>query len=58
MATYSMGFQIAAGLGALMWGAIIEWVGFPWPFAAAIVLQLITVVLARAWLRGDPKVGG
>jgi predicted MFS family arabinose efflux permease len=48
MATYSMGFQLAAGVGGLMWGALISTLGFPWPFLAAIVLQLGTILMTRA----------
>ncbi|GAB2447586.1 hypothetical protein GCM10027062_31670 [Nocardioides hungaricus] len=47
MATYSMGYQLAAGLGALLWGTLISVLGFPAPFVVAIGLQVMTVVLVR-----------
>ena len=40
MATYSMGFPLGNGVGALLWGFVIAAAGFPVPF----VLALLTMV--------------
>ncbi len=45
MATYSLGYQLATGASSLMWGAVIAVAGFPWPFALAIALQVITLAM-------------
>ena len=37
MATYSMGFPLGNGIGALAWGFVIGAFGFPVPFIAALV---------------------
>lgn len=36
MATYSMGFPLGNGLGALLWGIVIGALGFPAPFLVAL----------------------
>jgi predicted MFS family arabinose efflux permease len=57
MATYSLGYQLGAGLGAAIWGAIIARWGFPAPFVAAIGAMLaiaLIVVLARRDLLRAP----
>jgi len=46
MATYSLGYQLATGASGIVWGAIIALVGFPWPFAVAIGLQLVTIIVS------------
>jgi MFS family permease len=43
MATYSLGYQIAAGAGSLLWGAIIAVSGFLPAFLGAIAMQVLTV---------------
>jgi DHA1 family multidrug resistance protein-like MFS transporter len=55
MATYSMGFQLASGFGALLWGTLITAFGFPVPFLAAILLQVVTITLERFWRRGPAE---
>ena len=45
MATYTLGFQFGSGLGAALWGLMIDSVGFPWPFIAAAGLQLVMLLL-------------
>lgn len=54
MATYSLGYQLATGASAVLWGAIIAIVGFPWPFAVAIGLQLLTIVLTLRFVPSRP----
>jgi predicted MFS family arabinose efflux permease len=50
MATYSLGFQLALGLGAAAWGIVIDAVGYPGPYIGAIGLQVgVVVLLALAW---------
>jgi MFS family permease len=46
MATFSMAYQLAAGVGGLVWGLLIATVGYPWPFLVAVVLQAASVALA------------
>jgi len=43
MATYSLGYQIAAGAGSLLWGALISVGGFLPAFAGAIAFQVVTL---------------
>jgi MFS family permease len=47
IATYSIGYQVANGLSAVAWGALISVVGYPWPFIVAAGCQLATVGLSR-----------
>jgi MFS family permease len=47
MATYSIGYQVANGLSAVLWGTVISIFGFPWPFLVAAVLQVGTLALNR-----------
>jgi MFS family permease len=51
MATYTMGYQIATGLSSLLWGALIENVGFSWVFVVAGAFQLLTIALAFVFIR-------
>lgn len=46
MATFSMGYQVAAGLGGAAWGALIATAGFPAAFPAALAMQVGCVALA------------
>jgi MFS family permease len=39
MATYSLGYQLALGVGAAVWGLMIDRFGFPTPYLAALVVQ-------------------
>jgi MFS family permease len=56
VATYTVGYQLATGVSGILWGAIIAAFGFPWPFAAAIGLQVVTLALSRRFSdRRPPK---
>jgi MFS family permease len=59
VATYTVGYQLATGLSGVLWGAIIATVGFPWPFVAAIGLQLVGLAFSRRFSRssGAPVAG-
>jgi MFS family permease len=48
MATYSMGFPIGNGLGALAWGLVIGAFGFPAPFLLAAVVTASILILVRS----------
>jgi MFS family permease len=52
MATFSMAYQIASGVGGLIWGVLIATVGYPAPFALAILLQAAAAVIALRRLPG------
>jgi MFS family permease len=57
MATYTLGFQFGSGLGAALWGLLIDTSGFVIPFVIGAALQfaLVPVVIARrAALRPRP----
>lgn len=58
MATFSIGYHIATGLSSIVWGALIAAIGFPWPFAVAIGLQVITLAIASQYLAARPRQGG
>jgi MFS family permease len=45
MATYSMGFPLGNGFGALLWGFIIAAFGFPAPFLIAILTMIVLAAL-------------
>lgn len=51
MATFSMSYQLSAGLGGALWGALILAVGYPWPFLAALAIQGVAVVLVLRFVR-------
>lgn len=51
MATFSVGYQIAAGGGGAIWGAVVDVAGYPWPFAAGIVFQFLAGWIAWRSLR-------
>jgi predicted MFS family arabinose efflux permease len=60
MATFSMGYQLASGIGGLVWGLVIATLGYPAPFAIAIGLVLVSLLLARRHLssgQGAPAQG-
>lgn len=48
MATYTLGFQLAIGAGATLWGIIIDWVGYPAPYVVAIVVQVLLLIYLGA----------
>ncbi len=50
MATFAMGYQLAAGVGGAAWGLLIARVGFPSPFLVGIALQALCVGLAIRYL--------
>jgi MFS family permease len=57
MATYTLGFQFGSGLGAALWGLLIDSSGFVIPFVIAAALQfglLAVVTVRRAALRPRP----
>ena len=47
MATYSMGFPLGNGVGAITWGLVITAVGFPAPFLLA--LGVLAAIAALVW---------
>lgn len=47
MATYTLGFQLAIGAGATLWGAIIDYFGYPAPYLVAIAIQGLLVISLR-----------
>lgn len=56
MGTFSMAYQLASGVGGLVWGLIIASVGYPWPFLVAVVLQVASVSVALRWFAVGPAV--
>jgi MFS family permease len=57
IATYSLGYQLAIGAGAFMWGGAIDAFGFPAPYLLALVspLLLTVVVMKYASLLGHQR---
>ncbi|MFO1539809.1 MAG: MFS transporter [Chloroflexota bacterium] len=51
MATFSMSYQLSAGIGGALWGALILAVGYPWPFIVALAIQGIAVLLVVRFVR-------
>lgn len=52
MATYSLGYQLALGVGAAIWGVVIDRVGYPAPYVLAAGSQLLVLgLIATAWRR-------
>ena len=45
MATYSLGFQMALGVGAAIWGVTIDALGYPAPYFLAAATQLVVIGL-------------
>lgn len=45
MATYSLGFQLALGGGAAVWGVFIDTWGYPSPYLGAAAVQVALLVL-------------
>ena len=54
MATFSIGYQLAAGVGGAAWGILISAHGFPAPFIVAFALQLVCAAVAMRFL-GAPR---
>jgi MFS family permease len=46
MATFSMAYQLAGGVGGALWGVVIATLGFPYPFLFGAVLALGSIALA------------
>lgn len=57
MATFSVGYQLAAGGGGAIWGTIVAVAGYPWPFAAAIAFQLLAGWIGWRSLRRSHHAG-
>ena len=47
MGTYTLGYQLAGGLGAAAWGFLIEQSGFVAAYLAAAAIQVLLLVLVR-----------
>jgi predicted MFS family arabinose efflux permease len=45
MATYTLGFQLAIGAGAALWGFLIDRFGYPSPYLVAIALQALLLAV-------------
>jgi predicted MFS family arabinose efflux permease len=46
MATYTMGFQLGSGVGALVWGTTIEWFGYSVMYACTLLPLLAAIGVA------------
>lgn len=60
MATYTLGFQLAIGAGAALWGFVIDAIGYPAPYLLGIVVQaalLLVLVAFRGSLGAPPQAG-
>lgn len=57
MATYTLGFQLALGVGAAVWGWIIDAYGYPAPYFGALAVQAgLLALLAVTWFaRRTPR---
>ncbi len=55
MATFSMGYAIAYGIGGAILGILITAYGFGIPFVGAAALQVVCVALALRFLHGPPS---
>jgi predicted MFS family arabinose efflux permease len=52
MATYSLGYQLAIGVGAAIWGLVIDRLGYPAPYVLAALSQLAVLgLVATVWRR-------
>jgi predicted MFS family arabinose efflux permease len=54
MATYSLGFQMALGVGAAIWGVTIDALGYPAPYLFAAISQVVVIGLIVRGL-GRPR---
>lgn len=48
MATYTLGFQLAIGAGAALWGVVIDAFGYPAPYIAGIAVQVALLGILTA----------
>jgi MFS family permease len=51
MATFSVGYQLATGIGGILWGLVIAVAGFRWAFCVAVGLQVTTFVGSLRYAR-------
>jgi predicted MFS family arabinose efflux permease len=50
MATFSISFQLGVGIGAILSGALIDWVSFRGMYVGSILIVLLGfALLGRAW---------
>ena len=52
MGTYTIGFQLASGLGAGIWGIVIDNAGFAVAYGAGAAVQAVLIVVAIAFRSG------
>ena len=52
IATWSLGYQVGIGVGAVLWGTVIDRLGFPAPYLLALVSQALLIGLV-VWRRDD-----
>jgi MFS family permease len=52
MGTYTIGFQLASGLGAAIWGVVIDNAGFGVAYAAGALVQVVLIVVATLFRTG------
>ena len=50
MATFSVSYQIGAGVGAIISGALADWVGYRGMYAGSVAITVVgLVLLAASW---------
>ena len=49
MATYTLGFQLAIGAGAALWGVVIDAFSYPAPYLVAIGVQIVLLLVLFAY---------
>lgn len=49
LATYTLGFQLAIGAGAAVWGIVIDELGYPAPYLLAIIMLLSVLAILAAF---------
>lgn len=57
MATFSVGYQLGGAGSGILWGAVIDLLGYPWPFAIAVGLVLVAVGILLRMVRPPPSAG-
>jgi MFS family permease len=57
VATFSIGYQIGGSGSAIVWGPLIDRVGYPWPYLFAIVLVVVVLLIGRR-LAAGVRAGG
>lgn len=50
-ATYSVGYQLGASAGGVVWGFVISGVGYPWPLIGGALILASCIVASRALIR-------